>query len=58
MPELPEFTFTVTVTTDTVEHAAEAISNRVCYDEDLGFDYSLSWPELVAAPEFDGEATE
>ena len=32
----------VTVTTDSIDHAKEVFRERIGYDEDLGFDYTIS----------------
>lgn len=37
------FTYTVTVVTDTPEHAMQVMAGRCNHDEWYGFDYSLSW---------------
>ena len=46
--ETPHQTFTVVVTieTDTLEHAKEVVTERIGYDEDLGFDYRIGWRDL------------
>lgn len=38
-----EFVFTVTVETGTSEQAVEVMRERLGYDEDYGFDYSIDW---------------
>jgi len=53
------YVFEVKVTTDTREHAIQAIHSRVGYDEEIEdeegnvFDYQFSWPKLVMEPEDD-----
>jgi hypothetical protein len=36
-----QFKFTVTVETDTQEHADQVMGERTGYDEDYGFDYQI-----------------
>ncbi|HET6914929.1 MAG TPA: hypothetical protein VFH56_05445 [Acidimicrobiales bacterium] len=37
------YTFTVTVDTDSEEHAREVMRERVYFDEDYGFDYRIDF---------------
>lgn len=48
------YTFAVTVETDTAEHAATVMRERVNVDEDYGFEYSIYYALLPI--EIDGEA--
>lgn len=43
-----EYSYIVTVRTDTPEHADEVMSERCNYDEDYGFDYQIgvSYPKI------------
>ena len=38
-----DYVFTVTVSGCSAEEAAQVIAERIGYDEDYGFDYSISW---------------
>jgi len=42
-PPDQDYTFMVTVTTDSLGHAAEALANRLGPDEEYGFDYRVRW---------------
>jgi hypothetical protein len=42
--------FIVKVTTEDADRAAEALNERICHDEDYGFDYTI---EAVGSLEFD-----
>lgn len=35
------FAVTVLIETDTAEHAQVVLNERICYDEDYGFDYKI-----------------
>lgn len=37
------FRYLVTVEAETVEQAEQVICERIMYDEDYGFDYSIDW---------------
>lgn len=39
------YTFTVTVVTDTAEHAEEVMQERILHDEDYGYDYSINFKD-------------
>lgn len=39
-----DYTFTITVTTDTIDHANQVIAERLGHDEDYGFDYTITIP--------------
>jgi len=39
------YTYTVVIETDTQEHADQVILERVCFDEDYGFDYTIAYLE-------------
>lgn len=38
---MENYTAIVTVTTDSIDHAEEVFRERIGYDEDLGFDYTI-----------------
>ncbi len=38
---MARFTVTVVIDTDSAEHAHDVIRERIGYDEDLGFDYTI-----------------
>ena len=42
---MENYTAIVTVTTDSIDHAEEVFRERIGYDEDLGFDYTISCDE-------------
>jgi len=49
-----DFTFLVTVTTDSLAHATEALSDKLGQDEEYGFNYHLRWrhrDEVAPPPE-------
>ena len=39
-------TFTVTVKCDTEDQALEVMAERINYDEDYGFPYTIEWDEV------------
>jgi hypothetical protein len=39
-----QFTFRVDVEADTLEHAKDVMDERICHNEDYGYDYQLSDP--------------
>jgi len=53
---VPQYTFAVTVTTDTAEHAAQVMRERIGPDEDYGFEYRIA--HAVLPIEVDGEPYE
>ena len=49
---MPRFEYLVVVETDTKEHADEVMTERIGYDEDLGFKYTITSDESPGAPPF------
>jgi len=56
-PRHHDYTFIVTVTTDSLAHAVDAMANRLGPEDEYGFDYLLSWRhrDEVAPPPVSSE---
>lgn len=46
---MTDYIYTVTVNTDTYDHAEQVMSERLGPDEDYGFDYTVEWKGDVSA---------
>ena len=40
---MKQFNFIVSVQTDTIDNAMEAIARRLGHDDDYGFEYTVEW---------------
>lgn len=43
---IPRYTAVVTVATEDMDHAAQVLAERLCYDEDYGFPYEVGFDDL------------
>ena len=41
--QMKDYTFTVTVSCDTGDRAVLVMQERICFEEDYGFDYTISY---------------